>query len=590
MTVHRRFYSVLLSTLALSCATWADIAYTVTAAEGQRLKVEMRFDAKGPVRVQMPNWAPGAYVLSVPAKNLQDFAATDGGGKAVSFTKEGDNTWSIDQTPDRKVVVTYTVPFNFNGGAGNYSGPAVYLYVVDRKTESCTLSLNVAATWKIATGLDPKGDSGHDFTAPTYDVLADSPVTLGDIREFHYTVKGRDHLIALYGPAKDDVDEAKILKACKFVSEMENDFMRATPYKRYVWHFSVLDRLDGAGGLEHLNSTQIGLASGVGPRAVGVLAHEFFHLWNVKRIRSKPLGPFDYTQLPQTGALWWLEGVTDYYAHSLLHRYGWYDTEYFYKDILSNLRGVRANPARNEVSPYQSSFRVRDAADGRGNSDGYKVSYYNTGWLVGMCLDLEIRDKSGGKYSLDDVERALWDLCKDNKPGFEEDEIRKQCIKFGGPSLGDFYDRVVMQPGELPIERQLAKVGLKLVDAKTTTADMGVTLTPSKDDQALTVKSPHGKATDQLKDGDLVVSIDDRATTGKTTAALQKALNDIVVLLKPGETVRLKVKRGGQTIDVSYPLEALDATAPVIVETSDVTPEQLKLREAWMYAGRKQPS
>jgi predicted metalloprotease with PDZ domain len=120
---------------------------------------------------------------------------------------------------------------------------------------------------------------------------------------------------------------------------------------------------------------------------------------------------------------------------------------------------VRSNPARLTVSPYQASFQVAAANNGRGNSNGFQISYYNLGWLAGMCLDIEIRQQSGGKHSLDDVAHALYDLCKDNKPGFEEDEIRKQCIRFGGPSLGAFYDKVVMSPGELPIEEQLAKVG-----------------------------------------------------------------------------------------------------------------------------------
>jgi len=585
MTAHRRLSWLAVATLAVCGSAWADISYKLTAAEGQRLKVEIRFDAKGPLRIQMPNWSPGAYVLGYPANNVQDFAVADGSGKAVSFTKENTNTWSLDQSPDRKIVVSYSMPFNVNSGAANVSGPSTYMYVVDRKTEKCRLEVDVPAGWKVATGLDPNGDSEHQYTAPDYDVLADSPITMGAIRELHYTVKGKDHLIALYGPGKDDVDEQKIVKACKFVSEMETDFMGNIPYKRYVWHFNTSDRLDGAGGLEHLNSTQISLASGVGPVTVGVLAHEFFHLWNVKRIRSKPLGPFDYNELPQTGALWWLEGVTDWYAHSLLHRYGWWGTDQFYKDIVTNTRGQRAKPGRLEVSPYQSSFRVRDANGGRGNSDGYQVSYYNTGWLLGMCLDIEILHQSKGKYRLDDVEHALWDLCKDGKPGFEEDQIRKLCVKFGGPSLGDFYDKIVMKPGELPIEDQLAKVGLKLSTEHRVDADLLVNLAPSKPDQALSTRGARGAAESLFKDGDLVIEIEGANTTGSTIAAMQKAMNDAVATLKAGQTVHLKVRRGGQTVNVEYVLGRRESDVPVIAE-GEATPEQKKLRKVWMFANK----
>lgn len=582
MIVRSRFTTAL-ALAALAAVTHAEIRYSVTATEGgDRLQVEMRFDAKGPVKIQMPNWAPGAYVLSMPAKNVQGLAVTDGAGKSVDFKQENDNTWTIDQAPDRKVTVRYSVPFRFSAGSGNYSGPPTYFYVVDRKAESCRLDLRVPGSWKIATGLDPVGSSDHEFVAPDYDVLADSPVTLGDIRELRYEVKGRDHLIALYGAAKDEVDADAIIKACKFVSTMQTDFMKGIPYKRYVWHFSTTDRYDGAGGLEHLNSTQIGLASGVGPRAVGVCSHEFFHLWNVKRIRSKPLGPFDYNVLPKTGALWWLEGVTDYYAHTLLHRYGWTNQNEYFETLVGNVRSQRSKPGRLEVSPYQASYRVGDAANGRGNSTGFQVSYYDTGWLAGMCLDIEILAESKGKRNLDDVEYALWNLCKDSKPGFEEDEIRKQCVRLGGDKLGPFYDRVIMKAGELPIEEQLAKVGLQLVSRTRQDADLLVNLGPSREDKALNTRGARGDAEALYKAGDLVVAINGRPTTGDTVAKLQKAQMDAMEGLKPGETVTVSVKRGSETVELKYKLGSKDVEEQVIQELEGATAEQKRLRGLWL--------
>lgn len=146
------------------------------------------------------------------------------------------------------------------------------------------------------------------------------------------------------------------------------------------------------------------MGSGVGPGVVGVYAHEFFHLWNVKRIRAKALGPFDYTTMPQTGALWWLEGVTDYYAHTLLGRYDWFGKnerfadpkEKLYGTLVQNVNARRARQDRMKVSPYDASYRVREAANGIGNSQGYLVSYYDTGWLCGFCLDVEMLDRRKG--------------------------------------------------------------------------------------------------------------------------------------------------------------------------------------------------
>jgi predicted metalloprotease with PDZ domain len=450
--------------LAVASAS-ADISYKVTVApdpDHARLKVEMTIPTKpGTLSLQAPNWSPGAYIFMPSGTGVLDFKAYDNDGHELTAEHGATNTWTLT-SPGGPVKVTYERSTRIGADEiVHYSGPSTYLYVVDRKTEKCHLNLNLPSVdWKIGIGLDPEGKSGHEFSAPTYDVLADTPVTAGKFILDTYTSHGKPHYIVLYGPGKEQTNRPLLLQACKFVSDAEGNFFGGVPYKRYVWHFSVRVGADGAGGLEHLNGTEIGLSSGVGWLAQSVLAHEFFHLWNVKRIRSSVLGPFDYTVLPKTGALWWLEGVTDYYASSLPYRYGWWGSDKMYDLLKRNIQDTNSNEGRFKISPYDSSYRVGEAANGRGNSNGLYVSYYNTGWLLGLLLDIEIREKSGDKHSLDDVEMALWNECKDNKPGFPEDEIRRQCIRFGGPSLGDFYDRWVMKPGDLPIDQQLAKIGL----------------------------------------------------------------------------------------------------------------------------------
>jgi len=194
----------------------------------------------------------------------------------------------------------------------------------------------------------------------------------------------------------------------------------------------------------------------------GLLAHEYLHLWNVKRTRSKVLGPFDYTQLPKTGALWWLEGVTDYLTQSLLRRYGRTTDVEFFADVARNLSGLERSEGYKMVSPYDCSYRIGEAADGMGNSHGFGMSYYECGFLLGLVFDIELMDQTQGKRSLDDVERALWKICKDGKPGFDEGEIRNQLVLAGGEAFGDLYDKLVMKPGVIPVSKTLAKIGLKL--------------------------------------------------------------------------------------------------------------------------------
>jgi predicted metalloprotease with PDZ domain len=567
----------------------ADIFYKVAVhpdPDQSRLLIEMKVPTKaGPLVLQAPNWAPGAYIFSPSGTGVLDFKATDKDGKPLDVQHvERSNTWVVS-SPGGDVIVTYARSTRIGTDSiAHYSGPSTYLYVVDRKTEKCHLDLVLPALdWNIGIGLDPEGKSGHQFSAPTYDVLADTPVTVGKFLSETYMSHGKPHMIVLYGPAKEKTNREVLRQACQFVSDAEGNFFGEVPYKRYVWHFSVNERPDGAGGLEHLNGTEIGLSSGVGWLAQSVLAHEFFHLWNVKRIRSRVLGPFDYTQLPKTGALWWLEGVTDYYASVIPFKYGWWGTDRAYALLGRNIQDTNSNPGRFQISPYDSSYRVGEAANGRGNSNGLLVSYYNTGWLLGLLLDIEIREKSGGKHSLDDVELALWNECKNDQPGFPEDEIRKGCVRFGGDALGTFYDTYVMKPGDLPIDAELAKIGL--VEKTETRAVLAL---------------EGGRQTGagySLGFGVTALAIDGVMLNG-TGDALAKQVQEILSHHQAGDklTVKVRVMTGGgggfggggaaeaaqaTTEDRTVAVISREVKSTTVTEDPNASPAAVAMRKAW---------
>lgn len=575
--------------LAFAALGFADLRYTVSPGSSDtKLKIEIEFVANSDkTEFQIPNWAPGSYRYDDNWKRVTD-AKVESADNKLETSSIGTlpviTTWSTASKPGQKVKLSYEVPVQFADGTGHYAGPSTYIYPVGRLKEKCTVKFNFKPGTPIAVGLNPiKGDSTF-YAADNYDVLADNPVTYGAFTLDTYQVKGKTHYIAYRGVPKKDVDRAYVIKACKFITEMQADFFGGSvPYDRYVWHFAVNDAVDGAGGLEHLSSTQISLASGVGPGAVSVLSHEFFHLWNVKRIRSAVLGPFDYTTLPQTGALWWLEGVTDYYAHTLLGRYGWFGKNErekdpitkLYADASQNLNAVRARTARLEVSPYESSFRVRDASNGRGNSQGYQVSYYDTGWLCGLVLDIELLDKTDGKYSLDDVERDLWDQCRDDKPGFAEDGIRSTLKKFGGYSLGTFYDQVIMKPGEIPVEAALAKIGMEIVSKDQDFPSLPFSLRGSQDDKAprVTLSDVPG-----LAQGDLVLKINGESVANESLMAQLRLYRSLQRSGKPGDTVKLTVKTDAGTKEVEAKIGKVTRKVSRIESVANPSERQLKLR------------
>lgn len=565
-----------------------EVKYSITPLpEVGKLKVEMSYMANaGANELQMPNWSPGAYFLGAPGKNVSDFTLVADIGGTLTIDHATDNSWKFSLIEKQPVRVTYTVPVQFSEGAMHYSGPPTYLYIVGRKEEACRLTLNTPNEWKIAVGLDAVGGSYKVYKAPDYDVLADNPVTMGDFVELSYTSHNKPITIAMRGKPRFDVDKNKIINVCKKITDGQGDFFGGHPFSKYVWHFSVTPAQDGGGGLEHLSSTQISLAQGVGPRVTRVLAHEFFHLWNVKRIRSEVLGPFDYTKLPKTGALYWLEGTTDYYASLLCYRDSVLGRDAFIGDLIENTTAVRNNSARLRISPFESSMKVGESNEGRGNSNGFEISYYNLGWLVGLCLDIEIRDRTGGKKSLDDVERALWDLCKDNKPGFKEDEIRKQCIKIGGSEMGTFFDSAVMKAGELPLEEQLAKAGYKLYSEKQAYNDIGFEMRPSFGSREVrVVRLKDAAALTGLKENDVLVRFGDNILESVTDRSPTSAVQAWINALKPGDKVGVVVKRDGVEVSANLEVTTSFRTIWKVEEVADATKKELDLRNGWLKVG-----
>lgn len=568
-------------------AALATIGYTVSYQPGTPfLRVKVDFVSSSTVaELQMPNWAPGAYVLSEPGSRVRNVAATVDGRTRAEVLHPRVNTWKFEAGRGAKVSFQYEIPISAEDDILHYSGPQTYMYVVGRKEEDCLVEFQLPAGWPIATGLDAVPGKKNHSKAYDYDFLADCPVTAGKFVMDTYTVFGKKHIIATRGAARNVVDRQQLIFFCKNISWFQGQFFGGLPFKHYVWHFSAGERLDGGGGLEHLNSTTITTASGMGPGIVSVYSHEYFHLWNVKRIRSSVLGPFDYTQLPVTGALWWLEGTTDYYAHLLPVRYGmWEDTTVF-NEVLSQWNGIRNNPARLEVSPDESSRRVREAANGRGNSNGWRISYYTLGWLCGFVLDVEIRARTGGKHSLDDVMLALWNQCKDGQPGFAEDEIRKQCLRFGGEGMADFYDSVIMKAGELPIEQQLAKLGLAIRERETQVPDFGFAWNPVGASNWANVTGVRAAANGKVVAGDKITGVNGKTFSKNTTWEIAQGMR----ALDEAKPVTLAIKRGEESLTVVLEPTLRARTIREVVPVQNASAEAVDLRLGWLYGPGKKP-
>ncbi len=575
-----RLLVLLLVIVALTANCQATIDYHVSIqkeAIGAAIHVQMIVPTgTGRIVLKSPVWQPGAYSEADFGKSIQQFKALNSDGSNASFQHPNFSTWVIEGNRG-DLVVRYNVPIGISHQVVHFEGPSTFLYVDGRQQESCHLTIEVPVGWKLAEELDPYQNIPGEFLAPSYDVLADAPVTMGKFLEDHYISHGKPHEIVLYGAGAKSVNQKFLIQCCKFVSDAEGNFFGETPYKRYVWHFDVFKGRGGGGGLEHLNSTEITMPSTIGASAQGILMHEFFHLWNVKRIRSKVLGPFDYSRLPRTGALWWLEGVTDYYAHTLQARYGWSSKDRLLKTIAANIVATESNKYRFQVSPYDSSFRVRDADHGHGNSNGYKVSYYNTGWLLGLLLDVDIRTHSHGKNSLDSVEMALWRLCRNNQPGFPESEIRNLCQKEGGSQVAHDFDQWVMKPGDLPYQSALDQLGL--VGKNVTIQEFSLPFQTAERYQGGALQyliSDPGSTTLQI--GDQLISVN-----GESAEKLENlSSSDIQALAKAQPKLEISVIRNGKAIKTTADWSVFAKSVFEVTENPQATSAQLRLQRAWL--------
>lgn len=444
-----------------------------------RLLVSIRVPvekAQREVAIQMPVWSPGDYHIQNHGRFVQDVRATAMSGSeqttALPVSHPEPSGWRVETRGAPAVQFTYSLPNTPPGifsdnltMAAHYAfinGPAALAYVVDHKNWKTRLFVYTLPTWTVETAL-PALDTGKApgsaaFSAPDYDTLADSPVVAGDgqgmvVRQFE--VDKVQHRVVFFHNPPTVQDTEPFVPMLRKVVKAENDIMGGPPYDRYDF---LLDVGGGGGGLEHLNSSRLLLWPGDTPRDFEYfVAHEFFHLWNVKRIRPAVLGPFDYIHPPKTHNLWFAEGVTEYYAHVAVRRAGLDTRSDFFRHWRRAIARLASNPARKRVTAEEASFRVWES----GNSQGFGgLSYYDKGELIGLCLDLKIRHVTNGEKSLDNVMRLLMQRHNPPKPGYGEDEIRATISEVAGQDLSAFYDTLVRSTAEMPFAECLAYAGL----------------------------------------------------------------------------------------------------------------------------------
>jgi predicted metalloprotease with PDZ domain len=586
------------ATAAQAPAETPQIAFTVSMSRPAThlLEVEMRVrqDSTAPATdLIMPVWTPGSYLIREFERNVQDFAA-DAEGQRLETIKVNKNTWRVRTAGAREWRVTYRVYANefsvrtseLNSDHAFWNHAALLMYPDGFLKTASTLRILPAPGWKIATGLPPVAGEPNTFRAENFDVLYDSPVEVSNFKEMDFEVRGVPHRIVIDGDG--NYDAPRMRAGVQQIVATEVSLFGEIPYQDYTFILHL--RSTGGGGLEHLNSTslgfsRIGFANENGYQNFwSLVAHEFFHLWNVKRIRPDALGPFDYTKENYTRLLWVAEGITDYYGNLMVRRANLKANSAYLEHLARTIQEFQNTPGRLEMSAEEASFdawiKLYRPDE---NSINSSISYYDKGELLGMMLDLEIRRRTHNAKSLDDVMRYLYvDFFKKAR-NYAPEDFQKACELMAGGSLDDFFSRYVRGREDLaPAYNDFLKAaGLQLQTGEATATPkpyLGADVSQNGDRLMITSVRAGSPAYEQgLNANDQIVALNG-ARVNKDS--FQARLGET----KPGDTIHITVFRNDDLRSFDVRVGSHTDVPYRIVQLAGATDEQKQIRNDWLRA------
>ena len=568
------------------------INYTVSMSKPAThlLEVEMRLSSTAmpeKAELKMPVWTPGSYLIREYARNVESFSAADGGGKTLTWRKINKNTWQIDAKGVGEIVVKYNVYANeltvrtneLNSDHAFFNNAATLMFPKDNLKTPSTLKIVPFGDWKIATGLPKVDGQTNTFRAENFDILYDSPFEVGDFAETSFNVQGKTHRFVIegggnYNLEKIAADTAKIVEqAYKIFGEL--------PYNDYTFILNTR----GGGGLEHLNSTALQFNRfGFTTRYkdfLTLVAHEYFHAWNVKRIRPDALGPFDYENENYTRLLWVAEGGTAYYEGVLVTRAGLISDEDFLAGKAAAMQALQNRPGRFETSLEDASFDawIKYYRPDE-NAVNNQISYYDKGEIVNFLLDLEIRQASNGAKSLDDVMRFLYtDFYKKNR-NYTPEDYQKTAEMMAGKSLDDFFAKYVRGTQDIDYNAVLNGLGLQLAtgESKNKTAYLGATLRQDGEKLIVAAVPKNTPGYEQgLNANDQIVAVDGiRATQAFLTSYLSEK--------RPNDKIKLTVFRFDELREIEIVLGGRAAQNFQITAVDNPSDEQKRLYRGYFGA------
>lgn len=550
-----------------------------------------------PLQFQMAKWSPGRYAVFDFAKNVQEFRANG------AVTRIDGHTWSVNPKGNTNVTVSYKVFGNDLSGTfsqldnrhGNYNGASIFMYVVGHKPDPVKLTIQAPAGWRIVNGRTERpGQTEWHF--PNWDILIDTPTEIApDWTQDTFDVDGKKYHVVVHSFGPEEGKRAALVKDIEKVVRAQVAMWGQPEFEEYTFllHFAADDR--SGDGMEHLTSTQIiqpgALADpGTYDSTLGTVSHEFFHVWNVKRLRPQELGPMDFTLPLATRSLWIAEGFTNYYGRLMLRRAGLWDDKKFLDRKADTIKRIENAPGSRLMSAEESSLSapfIDDAPHAQlVNLHNTAISYYPKGELIGMVMDLLVRGRTKGKTSLDDIMREMYYEFYLKSPnssyylrgrGYQPEDLERVASRLAGFHFNDFFKRHIRDVEMLPYDEAFSFVGLRLVktpSAEPFDAGLSLNFENSREAKIENVRNNSPAEDAGLQANDQIISLGGKEVTDGWRRTLAR--------FKPGESLPVTVKRDRRTIKTSIVLGQPERFEYRIEERAGATAEEKALRAHWL--------
>ena len=551
----------------------------------------------------LPAWIPGSYLIRDFARHIVAIRA-EAGDKPVRLEKLDKHSWRAAAVkPGLALTVTCEIyawdlsvrTAHIDQTHAFFNGTSVFLRVLGQESSPCLVELQrpvgkAFVAWRVATALSPAtGEKGaarrHGFglyRAENYDELIDHPVEMGTFTLLEFEACGVPHEVAITG--QHDCDGERLITDLKRICEWQIRFFgEPAPMSRYVFLVTAVG--EGHGGLEHRASTALLCSRNDLPYAgmhgmpegyrnfLGLCSHEYFHTWNVKRIKPAAFSPYDLERENYTTQLWAFEGITSYYDDLALLRSGVIGVPDWLELVAATISNVWRTPGRLRQTLAESSFDAWSKFYRPDeNTPNAVVSYYAKGALAALALDLTLRRETHGKTSLDNVMRVLWQRFGQTGIGVGDDDLRQIAEELSGLKLGRFFANTLHDTRDIPLERLLAPFGVRLTREKAKIPAVGARIGSEGESVKLATvydDSPAQQA--GLSAGDILIALDGLRVTPKN-------LDTLLARKQPGDSIAIHAFRRDELMQFDLTLGAHDDTTARLTRT----PAPNALRRAWL--------